>query len=278
MSEPTVPNRITRKRSLSRRRFLLGVGAVSTVATAAVCGSASLVALLLGSELKSRREQPTATPNPPTATSRPEPPRPEIVSRDEWGALAPNHEAVNEPGFYSEANPEGWLIYESELQDIYNTVIIHHSAFYEDTDLRTMEAIQRLHRADRGWADVAYHFVVGRTGVIYEGRDWAVRGTHVDSYNTGTLGICLMGNFVEQQPTDAQMASVRRLLLWVTYRLQISHIAAHRTFNAQTQCPGDNLMNRLPELAAVADLNIGTDGYVPLAEAIECTCCACNSD
>jgi hypothetical protein len=201
-----------------------------------------------------------------------------VVSRAEWGAWAPDHQAVNEPGFYSADNPEGWLIYETELQEIYQTVIIHHAAFYEETDLSTMEAIQQLHRAERGWADVAYHFLVGKTGAIYEGRDWTVRGTHVESYNTGTLGICLLGNFMVEQPTDAQLASTRRLLIWLAYRLQLTHIAANRTFNALTQCPGDNLFRYLPELAAVADLRVGTDGYIPPEALIECTCCACSAD
>jgi N-acetyl-anhydromuramyl-L-alanine amidase AmpD len=149
---------------------------------------------------------------------------------------------------------------------------------YTETDLRTVEAIQTLHRSERGWADVAYHFLIGRTGAIYEGRDWSVRGTHVDSYNMGSLGVCLLGNFMEQQPTDTQIASTHRLLRWVAYRLQLSHIASHRTFNALTQCPGDNLFSRIPELAAVANLRIGTEGYIPPQEALECTCCACNSE
>ncbi|MDQ7025192.1 MAG: peptidoglycan recognition family protein [Anaerolineae bacterium] len=280
MFDRTVKHHPSKKHQFSRRQILFGLGAVGSVATLGLCGSASAAAYLLGREVKFSRESqtPIAKTATPTASPEPAPPHPQIVSRAEWGALVPDHEAINEFGFYSEDNPEGWFIYENELQDAYQTAIIHHAAFYEETDLRTVKAIQDLHRIDRGWADVAYHFMVGRTGVIYEGRDWTVRGTHVASYNTGSLGVCLLGNFMNQHPTDAQIASTRRLLIWVAYRLQLSHIAAHRTFNALTQCPGDNLFSRLPEFAAAANLQIGTAGYIPPDEALDCTCCTCNSD
>ena len=276
MFDKTVENQTIKKRQYSRRQMLLVLGAVGSMTTVGLCGGASVAAYLLGREVRSRDATPTQSPTLTMPTAEPNPP--EIIAREAWGALPPNHQAASESGFYSEANPEGWLIYEGELQDSYQSVIIHHSAFYEGNDLSTVEAIQTLHRNDRGWADVAYHFMVGRTGAIYEGRDWTVRGTHVDGYNMGSLGICLLGNFMNEQPSEAQISSTRRLLLWVAYRLQLTHIATHRDFNSSTLCPGDNLFSRLPELAAAANLSIGTDGYIPPEEALECTCCACNTD
>jgi hypothetical protein len=278
MFDKTVENRTIQKRQYSRRQMLLMLGAVGSVTTVGLCGGASVVAYLLGREVRSQHATaiPTTSPTLSFPTVEPEPPQ--IVSREAWGALPPNHQAPSELGFYSEANPDGWLIYEGELNASYQTVIIHHSAFYEDSDSSTVEAIQTLHRNDRGWADVAYHFMVGRTGAIYQGRDWTVRGTHVDSYNMGSLGVCLLGNFMHEHPSEAQITSTRRLLLWVAYRLQLTYIATHRDFNASTLCPGDNLFSRLPELAAAANLRIGTDGYIPPEEALKCTCCACNAD
>jgi hypothetical protein len=181
MFDKTVQHRPTKKRQFSRRQMLFGLGAVGSITTLCMCGSASVAAYLLGREVKAQRESQTPLPNTATPsatiTAQAEPTRPQIISREEWGALPPNDEAVNEFGYYSEDNPEGWLIYEGELQDAYQTVIVHHSVLYTETDLRTVEAIQTLHRSERGWADVAYHFLIGRTGAIYEGRDWSVRGT-----------------------------------------------------------------------------------------------------
>jgi hypothetical protein len=85
-----------------------------------------------------------------------------------------------------------------------------------------------------------------------------------------------MGNFMQQSPTVVQLASTQRLAIWLAYRLQLTHIAGHRHFNPQTQCPGDNLFKEIPALAAVADLRIGIDGYMP--PDASCTCCACNPE
>ena len=65
--------------------------------------------------------------------------RPPIVSRRDWGALPVNHAARNEQGFYERGrNPEGWYVYEGSLRDSYQTLIIHHSSFYEADGMATL--------------------------------------------------------------------------------------------------------------------------------------------
>lgn len=110
-------------------------------------------------------------PASPIPTDSPRFPMPAIVSRSNWGALPPDHRAQNENGFYSEDNVEGWRIYDGEIDGAYQSVIIHHAAFYEENDINTLLEVQSTHRNQRGWADVAYHFLVGQNGLIYEGRD-----------------------------------------------------------------------------------------------------------
>lgn len=247
---------------LSRRQMLLAMG--TTAGAVFLFGGASLAGLLL-----LRRERQDAPPArltveaietiPSQATIE----APRMVPREDWGALAPNHEARNESGFYRPDNAQGWRVYEGDLATHYQTVVIHHTAFYMDTDLRTLLEVQRLHRADRGWADIAYHFLVGRTGIIYMGRDWTVRGTHVGGYNTGSLGVALLGNFARQQPTEEQTLSTQRLVTWAAKRLQLTHLAGHSAFNAGTACPGTNLAPYLTQWATLAGLRIGTEGYRP---------------
>ena len=131
--------------------------------------------------------------------------RPVIVSRGEWGALPVNHQARNEFGFYQRgSNPEGWYVYEGDLRDSYQTLILHHSSFYEADGLATMIEVQRLHREDRMWADIGYHFLVDIDGTIYEGRDLAARGVHTGGHNTGSAGVCLLGDFRFVAPSAAQ--------------------------------------------------------------------------
>ena len=267
------PNRQKKPDTLSRRQFLLGMGLLG--AGALTCGGLGLSGMILSSD------KATPSPIPPTAevivrlnTPVPRYQRPTTIPRDTWGALPPDHTAPNEKGFYSDDNREGWRIYEGNLEDIYQTILIHHSAFYEGTDLQTVRTVQQEHFVDRGWADIGYHFCVGQTGIIYEGRDWNVRGTHVEGYNTGTLGICLLGNFMQEQPTDAQLQSTLALINWAAERLTMSHIASHRHFNPLTECPGDNLYIYMGQFAAVAGLELGTGGYVAPNDGIFCPCCS----
>jgi hypothetical protein len=269
------PKRMRKKPdNLSRRQFLLGMGLLG--AGALTCGGLGLSASLLSSVAT-----PAPSPKPPTAevlvqmnTAAPRFERPVTISRQAWGAEPIDHNAPNENGFYSPENREGWRVYEGNLEDVYQTLLIHHSAFYEETDLQTVRTVQTEHFRQRGWADIGYHFCVGQTGIIYEGRDWNVRGTHVEGYNTGSLGICLLGNFMQQSPTEPQLQSTQALINWLAERLTISHIASHRHFNPQTECPGDNLFIYMGQFAAVAGLELGTGGYVAPEDGLFCPCCS----
>src|SRR5689334_21788238 len=107
------------KKDVSRRQFLLGMGLIG--AGAISCGGLGLAGMLLSTDVPA---EPEPSPIPPTArlivnvnTPVPRFQKPIIISRDEWGALPPDHSAVNENGFYSEDNPEGWRIYEGDLED-----------------------------------------------------------------------------------------------------------------------------------------------------------------
>ncbi|GAB1421539.1 hypothetical protein MASR2M15_17100 [Anaerolineales bacterium] len=192
---------------------------------------------------------------------------PPIVSRAEWGAKPPDHTAVNEFGFYnSVTNPEGWRVYEGELQDSYQTAVIHHSVVYNPDDAMTAKVVQNLHFR-KGWADVAYHFMVGQNGAIFEGRELDARGTHVAGFNTGSVGICLLGNFEIDNPTIMQIESTRRLLQWLSYRLALTHLAGHQDFNHETQCPGAHLIPLLQNFALWSGLALGVGGYIPPADA-----------
>jgi hypothetical protein len=203
---------------------------------------------------------------------------PDMISRAEWGALPPDHDARNEHGFYSEDNAEGWRVYDGNLRDDYQTVIIHHSAEYFVSDLLSVLDIQKSHRSTRGWADVAYHYFVGKSGDVFEGRDIGVRGTHVQTYNTGSVGVCLLGDFIQESPTDAQIESTGKLVNWLATHLQLTHLAGHRDFNETTLCPGDRLIPYLDSFANQAELQRGIDGYIrpDNQETSACPCCMCN--
>jgi hypothetical protein len=182
----------------------------------------------------------------------------DIVSRAEWGAVDPVLDSVE--GVYDPVtNPGGWMVYDEPLDEVLTTIIVHHSALnVSDGPFE----IQDMHFRFKGYADIAYQFLINETGRIYEGRSLTVRGAHTGGYNTGTVGIVLLGNFMERAPTDAQLGSLRALSGCLIDAYRITHIAGHRDFQLdETDCPGDNLEALLPGLAVELGVEFGTEGY-----------------
>ncbi|MCD4685905.1 MAG: N-acetylmuramoyl-L-alanine amidase, partial [Anaerolineae bacterium] len=209
------------KKLLSRREFL-GVAGLGALATSVACGTSLVSYLLLRHGTDSAgTNRPTTTPTRPSTIKQID--RPPIVTRAAWGARAPNHQATYETGFYSLDNPEGWREYTGDIRTTYRTVVVHHSAEYDTDDLTTVRFIQNLHMDTRGWADLAYHFLVGKTGTIYEGRALNVRGTHTAEFNTGSVGVVFLGYLHLEQPTPEQLHEGRRLINWLTLRLELTH-------------------------------------------------------
>lgn len=191
------------------------------------------------------------------------PSKPSIVSRSEWGARPINLKAPEEFGLFdSQTNPEGILYYPSDLQTVLNTIVIHHSAFAFAGPVE----IQGLHMERRGYADVAYHFVIDSDGTIYEGREIGIRGAHVQGFNTGSIGIVLLGNFNETKPTQSQLDSLGELADYLRDTYGIRYLAGHKDYPNQspdgTECPGDSLYPLLSELARDLGMIYGIEGYV----------------
>jgi hypothetical protein len=191
------------------------------------------------------------------------PPIPAIISRAGWNARPLNLEAPEEFGvFDSRSNPAGVLIYPDDLTTVLNTIVVHHSAIPNASPAE----IQELHMDRRGFADVAYHFLIDSEGIIYEGREINVRGAHVQGFNTGSVGIVLLGNFNDEQPSEVQLASLRGLVDYLRYAFEIRYLAGHKDYPDQspdgTECPGDNLYPLLPDLARELGMKYGIEGYV----------------
>lgn len=126
-------------------------------------------------------------------------------------------------------------------------LIVHHSA----TPTGNAEQLGRYHREMRHMENgLAYHFLIGNgtdsgDGEIEIGPRWKkqLRGGHVASlaYNENSIGICLIGNFEKQRPTERQLATLMELLVYLKNDLLGGKpkLFLHREVKGeQTLCPG----------------------------------------
>ncbi len=135
-------------------------------------------------------------------------------------------------------------------------ITVHHTAgpcFWDDSAsgaAREIKNIQSYHQNSRGWADIGYHFLIDRSGNIWQGRHLRYQGAHATGVlNQGNIGIALLGNFCIQKPTRAQLESLAALLekLCAAYGLSARDVYTHgelaRFANRSTSCPGPHLAN-----------------------------------
>lgn len=120
-------------------------------------------------------------------------------------------------------------------------IVLHHSAG-PDTPSQDAEAIERWHVEGRGWAAIAYHYLVELVGDAYlvvKGRPETMQGSHARGRNRTHLGVCLVGDFSVDAPPIAQLAVASELCAELCERYDIPPIAIepHRK-GYPTECPG----------------------------------------
>jgi flagellar hook assembly protein FlgD len=172
--------------------------------------------------------------------------------------------------------------------------IIHHTAGQNDYTRAQAPAIVRgielFHVKGNGWNDIGYNFLVDRFGTIYEGRfggvDRNVIGAHALGFNTGSVGIALLGTYGSTKPSQAALDAIARIVSW---KLDLAHVdptsfltfisggserypngvpvllnavSGHRD-TGLTECPGDALYAKLGTIAAAAKVLGGPKIFDP---------------
>jgi hypothetical protein len=164
-------------------------------------------------------------------------------------------------------------------------ITVHHTATpNNDPDpAATVRAIYELHAITNDWGDIGYHFLIDEAGTVYEGRysgddgipafdpnGDVVTAFHTAGFNSGNLGIALIGTLVDQGPTDAAKASLTRLVkviarfkgldpqARITYTnpvngvtKDVTTVSGHRDW-LQTDCPGRTMYDLLDEVRTAA--------------------------
>ena len=194
-----------------------------------------LFSLVFGSGCDTRQGVCTQLPDPVFGAARPKP-RPQPL-RPQPVVQAP----VRTVGFRD--IPAAW--YPPGAERRWRAIVIHHSADENGGAQRYDQA----HR-NRGWDELGYHFIIGNgsdtgNGVVEVGSRWRKQkhGAHCKTpdnfYNEYGIGICLVGNFENHPPSEAQLASLRKLLLFLMnrYDLGAGQIYGHGEVG-RTACPG----------------------------------------
>ena len=210
--------------------------------------------------------------------------QPAVISRAGWGA----NESLR-------LDANGQLLWAPVFQAIQKLVVHHTATQNNDPDpAATVRAIYYYHAVTQGWGDMGYNFLIDEAGHIYEGRytrtyapgetpteqDTAGRGVtaaHAVGFNSGTVGIALLGTLTNTDATPAARDALTRLLAWIAESHGIGpngstlyvnpvngtqatfpNISGHRDV-AATECPGGLFYATLPALRdAVATMIAGT--------------------
>lgn len=152
-------------------------------------------------------------------------------------------------------------------------IVIHHTATRPSKD-RSLEtaaglarAIQRHHMDSNGWDDSGHNFLVSVQGYVMEGRhgsmDALEDGESIISAHSGnavanaSFGIENEGCYGDCPMPDEQWQSLVELCTFICRKQGLAPdcIKGHRDFRA-TECPGDWLYAKLPELRKAVAINL----------------------
>src|SRR5918995_3328655 len=107
--------------------------------------------------------------------------------------------------------------------------VVHHTAganaYTAAQSAAMVKAIQVYHVKGNGWNDLGYNFLVDKYGQVFEGRYGGVErnviGAHAEGFNTGSVGVALLGTYENAQPTAKALDALAALLAW---RLDVAHV------------------------------------------------------
>ncbi len=159
---------------------------------------------------------------------------PTIVDRAGWGSPDPY-------GNLFKGTAQHWYPQYTPVTQFF----LHHTVLDSSDPAAAVRAIWEYHTYTRGWGDIGYNYLIGQNGIIYEGRfggDNVVAG-HVYTYNSGSLGVALIGCFQSNAsacagsppPSAAMMNSLTDLLAWKSSNYEINPNTTH-TFCGSSSC------------------------------------------
>lgn len=166
-----------------------------------------------------------------------------VIQRRDWGARPSKSDVAHQP-----------------LAAIAE-VFIHHAdqpgagVKSQDQAAAIVRAIQAFHMDQRGWSDIAYHYVIvpnanrfGRAWV-FAGRDLTTVPAAQLNHNFGTVAICIVQKDPEPLASNTRWRAGR-----IARRIRQAHTLRGHYEVTQTECPGSVIRAQLAAIARIAGL------------------------
>ncbi|MCA0146228.1 N-acetylmuramoyl-L-alanine amidase, partial [Blastococcus sp. LR1] len=193
------------------------------------------------------------------------------------------HAAMTMPAVYTRAQwgaDERIRSWGPQYPPTIKAATIHHTAnsnnYTEAQVPGILRGIYQYHAVSLGWGDIGYNVIADRYGNLYEGRFGGlastVVGAHAGGFNTGTVGVSMLGDYSTVAVPQAQIDAVSRIVAWkfslfginprgttslvgggstskykVGSTVTLPTVFAHRDVG-NTACPGNSGYARMPEI------------------------------
>jgi hypothetical protein len=209
--------------------------------------------------------------------------KPAVVSRSVWGGglgLKDDKIHIGTPTFVTVTH-----------------LVIHHGASSNTSSnwAAVVASYFDYHVNSNGWSDIGYNYLVAPDGTAFVGRGGGenVQGAHMCGRNANTMGVCMIGNYVSEQPTTASIDKLIKILAWkasvngidplgtsnlANYGLNLANVCGHQDGcggPSSTDCPGNTVWAQLPSIrqrikteistCATATNDLFTEGSVRIA-------------
>ena len=155
-----------------------------------------------------------------------------LITRERWGAKPPKKP------YSKNIDIKGLAVHYSAIAAPQN----------ELEEIQQLKNIQKFHQVDRGWNDIAYSFLVGNSGNLYEGRSFghrpASQGTN--DGNKQYYSVCWLGG-ENNTPSKKALKTIKDLWIKIGGELK-----PHSEFKA-TKCPDDFLRDWIVKVQKPVD-------------------------
>lgn len=169
-----------------------------------------------------------------------------MISRAQWGGIP-----------YTPVRIKGQV----------STVFVHHTVTGTEPEARIVKSVEAFH-VGQGMKAVAYSFLHGQSGEVYEGRGWGNAGGHTEGWNSRSYAFCAIGHFDKDRPSEPLVASIAAKIregIELGFIRPDAEIRAHgKPYGGvgTTGCPGKLLAARLNDIRSL----VTEESDVPLTD------------